>query len=113
MAEDMGARDRMDKIAHAVNARRDWLNAPTAYGLLAVAEAVLDLADAVRAHRGPVKGSTRPVPPAKPTGITPCAVCGHVRDMHHDDGGEGYKECRASSCLCTYYVPVVVVVDHG
>lgn len=99
-------RDRVDANAQAVNARRDWLNAPTAYGLLAVAEAVLDLADAIRTHRGPVVGSTRPLPPAKPTGITPCE-CGHVRDMHHDDGGEVYTACRASSCPCTYYVPVV------
>lgn len=100
---DANARDRMDNIARAVNARRDWKGSPTAYGLLAVAEAVLDLADAVRAHRGPVKGSTRPTPPSKPTGITPCKTCGHVMDMHHEEAGA----CRSASCPCTWFAAAV------
>ena len=49
----VNARDRVDDNALAVDARSDWTGAPIAYGLLAVAEAVLDLADAVRAHRAP------------------------------------------------------------
>lgn len=96
----VNARDRVDDNALAVDARRDWTGAPIAYGLLAVAEAVLDLADAVRAHRAPMKGSTRPLPPAKPTGITPCRVCGHVRDMHHENVGA----CRSARCPCNGFV---------
>lgn len=106
----VNARDRVDDNAQAVDARRDWTGAPIAYGLLAVAEAVLDLADAVRATAPRRKGPVLPLPPKRPTGITPCE-CGHVRDMHHDDGGEVHTACRAPSCLCTYYVPVVV--GHG
>ena len=105
MAED-GApkvgRERVRELGRMArhNAAEDELG--TVYGLMAVAEAVLDLADAVRAHRGPVKGSTRPTPPTKTTGITPCRTCGHVLDMHH----ESTSACRSASCRCTWFVAV-------
>lgn len=73
----------------------------TVYGLFAVAEAVLDLADAVRATTPPRKGPVLPLPPSKPTGITPCRACGHVRDMHH-----GEDACRAASCACVTFTAV-------
>lgn len=103
MAEDDApktGRERVRELGRMARHNAAKYELGTVYGLMAVSEAVLVLADAVRAHRAPVKGSTRPLPPAKLTGFTPCRVCGHVRDMHHENVGA----CRSASCPCNGFV---------
>ena len=103
MAEDDApktGRERVRELGRMARHNAAEYELGTVYGLMAVSEAVLVLADALQAHRGPVKGSTRPLPPAKLTGFTPCRVCGHVRDMHHENVGA----CRSASCPCNGFV---------
>ena len=76
------------------------------YAVLAVAEAVLDLADALRDHQvqpEPVASKPRPRHPAP----SDWCQCGHTRAMHHaatprGDGGP----CRASQCPCQDFMVV-------
>lgn len=71
------------------------------YAVLAVAEAVLDLADAVRASTPPRKGPVLPVTRrAAPADV---CQCGHPRAMHHDAAGAG---CRAARCQCQGFTAV-------
>lgn len=69
------------------------------YAVLAVASAVLDLADAVRAAQPVRKGPVQPVARRLPT--DECRACGHRRMAHHDG-----DECRMASCACMAFMAV-------
>lgn len=71
----------------------------TGYAIAAVAEAVLDLADAVRAAQPVRKGPVQPVARRLPT--DECRACGHRRMAHHDG-----DECRMASCACMAFMAV-------
>ena len=63
------------------------------YAVAAVADAVLDLADAVRATAPRRKGPVLPLP--RRAAPTDECQCGHRRMAHH-----GEDECRMVSCGC-------------
>lgn len=69
------------------------------YAVLAVAEAVLDLADAVRAAQPPRKGPILPV--TRRAAPTDGCQCGHTRAMHHAGASLGdWGPCRSTYCQC-------------
>lgn len=70
------------------------------YAVLAVAEAVLDLADALRSHQAP-PGAVTPKPRPKPPTPTDGCQCGHTRAMHRAGAALGdLQSCRSTSCQC-------------
>lgn len=70
------------------------------YAVLAVAEAVLDLADALRAHQAPPEPVV-PKPRPRPNAPTDGCQCGHTRAMHHAGASLGdWGACRSTYCQC-------------
>ena len=70
------------------------------YAVLAVAEAVLDLADALRDHQAPPEPVT-PKPRPRPNAPADGCPCGHTRAMHHAGASlRDWGPCRAARCQC-------------
>lgn len=70
------------------------------YAVLAVAEAVLDLADALRAHQAPPE-PVAPKPRPRPHAPTDGCQCGHTRAMHQAGAALGdWGACRSTRCQC-------------
>lgn len=70
------------------------------YAVLAVAEAVLDLADAVRAQQAPASPTQARKPQRRAQASDGCQ-CGHTRAMHHAGASLGdWGPCRSTYCQC-------------
>ena len=76
------------------------------YAVLAVAEAVLELADAVRATTPPRKGPVVPVQGPRAAPSDPC-TCNHARAQHVEWPHKGsWGMCRAPRCPCVDFTAV-------